>query len=236
MLSREEFNRYNKQVMLEDVGLLGQTMLKEAKVLVIGAGGLGAPLLQYLTSMGVGTIGIVDFDVVEISNLHRQILFTPDDAGMPKVEVTRAKLTKQNPYVSINTYPVVLSEENAEQIFADYDLIVDGCDNFLTRYIVNDTCVKMDKPLVYGSILGYQGQIAIFNYKGSKHLRDLFPEPPNPEDVPSCSENGVMGHVPGIVGLYMCNLVTQLIMEQFKQVNTLLLIDLKTIGMRQIRF
>lgn len=236
MLSREEFNRYNKQVMLEDVGLLGQTMLKEAKVLVIGTGGLGAPLLQYLTSMGVGTIGIVDFDVVEVSNLHRQVLFTPEDAGQLKVEVTKDRLVKQNPYVSITTYPVMLSEENAEQIFADYDIIVDGCDNFLTRYIVNDTCVKMDKPLVYGSILGYQGQIAVFNYKGSKHLRDLFPEPPNPEDVPSCSENGVMGYVPGIVGLHMCNLVTQVILGHFEQANTLFLMDLKTIGMRQIRF
>ncbi|WP_192085924.1 HesA/MoeB/ThiF family protein [Algoriphagus sp. Y33] len=236
MLSREEFNRYNKQVMLEDVGLAGQTMLKEAKILVIGAGGLGAPLLQYLTSMGVGTLGIVDFDVVEISNLHRQILFSPEDAGRLKVDVTKEKLVKQNPYVSITTYPELLSEENAKQIFSDYDFIVDGCDNFLTRYIVNDTCVKMGKPLVYGSILGYQGQVAVFNYKGGKHLRDLFPEPPNAEDVPSCSENGVMGYVPGIVGLYMCDFVTQLIMGQFEQVNTLLLIDLKTIGMRQIRF
>ncbi|WP_439489230.1 HesA/MoeB/ThiF family protein [Algoriphagus sp.] len=236
MLSREEINRYSKQVMLEDVGLLGQSMLKEAKVLVIGAGGLGAPLLQYLTSMGIGTIGIVDFDVVEISNLHRQILFTPDDAGMPKVEVTRAKLVKQNPYVSINTYPVVLSEENAEQIFADYDIIVDGCDNFLTRYTVNDICVKMGKTLVYGSILGYQGQVAVFNHKNSKHLRDLFPEPPKAEDVPNCSENGVMGHVPGIVGLYMCNLVTQLILDQFDQPNTFFLTDLKTLEIRKIRF
>lgn len=236
MISREEFNRYHKQVMLDDVGLLGQINLKEAKVLVIGAGGLGAPMLQYLTSMGIGTIGIVDFDVVEVSNLHRQILFSPEDAGRLKVEVTKEKLLKQNPHVSVNAYPVLLSEDNAEQIFYDYDFIVDGCDNFLTRYIVNDTCVKMGKPLVYGSILGYQGQLAVFNYKGSKHLRDLFPEPPNAEDVPSCSENGVMGHVPGIVGLYMCNIVTQLILGQFQQVNTLFLIDLKAITKRRIRF
>lgn len=236
MLSKEEFNHYQKQVMLDDVGLLGQTKLKEAKVLVIGAGGLGAPLLQYLTSMGIGTIGIVDFDVVEISNLHRQILFSPEDAGRLKVDVTKEKLAKQNPHISINTYPVMLSEENAEQMFSDYDFIVDGCDNFLTRYIVNDTCVKMGKPLVYGSILAYQGQVAVFNHKGSKHLRDLFPEPPNAEDVPSCSENGVMGYVPGIVGLYLCNVVTQLILGQFEQVNTLFLIDLKAIGVRQIRF
>lgn len=236
MLSREEFNRYQKQVMLEDVGLLGQINLKEAKVLVIGAGGLGAPILQYLTSIGIGTIGVVDFDVIEISNLHRQILFSHEDAGRLKVEVTKEKLLKQNPYVSIYTYSVLLSEENAEQIFFDYDFIVDGCDNFLTRYIVNDTCTKMGKPLVYGSILGYQGQVAVFNYKGSKHLRDLFPEPPNAEDVPSCSENGVMGHVPGIVGLYMCNILTQLILGQFQQVNTLFLIDLKTIEMKRILF
>ncbi len=236
MLSKEEYKRYQKQVMLDDVGLLGQTKLKDAKVLVIGAGGLGAPLLQYLTSMGIGTIGIVDFDVVEISNLHRQILFSPEDTGRLKIDVTKEKLAKQNPYISINTYLVLLSEENAEQIFSDYDFIVDGCDNFLTRYIVNDTCVKMGKPLVYGSILGYQGQVAVFNHKGSKHLRDLFPEPPNAEDVPSCSENGVMGYVPGIVGLYLCDVVTQLILGQFEQVNTLFLIDLKTIGVKQLSF
>jgi len=236
MLSKEEYNRYQKQVILEDVGLLGQTKLKQAKVLVIGAGGLGAPTLQYLTSMGIGTIGIVDFDVVELSNLHRQILFSPDDIGRLKVDVTKEKLSKQNPHIVINTYPVLLSEQNAEQLFSDYDIIVDGCDNFLTRYIVNDTCVKIGKPLVYGSILAYQGQVAVFNYKGSKHLRDLFPDPPNAEDVPSCSENGVMGHVPGIVGLYLCNIVTQLILEQFEQVNTLFLIDLKRIGVRELLF
>ena len=236
MLTKEEFNRYNKQVMLEDVGLLGQTKLKQAKVLVIGAGGLGSPILQYLVSMGIGSIGIVDFDTIEVSNLHRQILYGPEDVGRLKAEVAKEKLSKQNPYIDIQVFPVLLSEENAEEIFNKYDIIVDGCDNFLTRYTVNDMCVKLEKPLVYGSILGYQGQLAVFNLNESKNLRDLFPEPPNAEDVPSCSENGVMGYVPGIVGVYMADLVTQIILNQFEKVNTLFLVDVKGIGIQSLKF
>jgi len=236
MLSKEEFQRYSKQVMLEDVGLIGQVKLKQAKVLVIGAGGLGSPILQYLVSMGVGKIGMVDFDVIEISNLHRQILYTSEDVGRKKVEVAKEKLSKQNPFVEIIAYPFLLSDSTAEELFEAYDIIVDGCDNFLTRYTVNDWCVKINKPLVYGSILGFQGQVAVFNYNGSKNLRHLFPEPPNAEDVPSCSENGVMGYVPGIVGLYMCDLVTQLILNQFVKVNTLFLMDLKGIQIQNLKF
>lgn len=236
MLSKEEFNRYQKQIMLEDVGLLGQMKLKQAKVLVIGAGGLGSPILQYLASMGVGTLGVVDFDTIELSNLHRQNIYSTEDIGKLKVDVAKVKLSQQNPEININSYPVLLSEENAVTIFSNYDIIVDGCDNFLTRFTVNDICVKMNKPLVYGSILGYEGQVAVFNLQGSKKLRDIFPEPPNAEDVPSCSENGVMGHVPGIIGLFMSNIVTQLILSQFTQVNTLFLIDLKSIRINQVRF
>ena len=236
MLSKEEFNRYSKQIMLEDVGINGQIKLKQAKVLVIGAGGLGSPILQYLVSMGVGTIGVIDFDVIEVSNLHRQILYGPADVGQPKVEVAVSKLREQNPYIELQAYNELLSETNASAIFSSYDLIVDGCDNFLTRYTVNDVCVALNKPLIYGSILGYQGQLAVFNYQGSKNLRDLFPEPPNAEDVPNCSENGVMGHVPGIVGVYMANLVTQLILGQFQDVNTLFLMDLKGVGVRKLKY
>ena len=236
MLSKEEFNRYTKQIMLEDVGINGQIKLKQAKVLVIGAGGLGSPILQYLVSMGIGTIGVIDFDVIEVSNLHRQILYGPADVGQPKVIVAVEKLRQQNPFIELIAYNELLSEENAAMIFPLYDLIVDGCDNFLTRYNVNDVCVQLNKPLIYGSILGYQGQLAVFNYQGSKNLRDLFPEPPNAEDVPSCSENGVMGHIPGSVGLYMANLVTQLIFGQFEGVNTLFLIDLKGIGITKLRY
>jgi molybdopterin-synthase adenylyltransferase len=236
MLSKEEFNRYQKQIMLEDVGLLGQMKLKQAKVLVIGAGGLGSPILQYLASMGVGTLGVVDFDTIELSNLHRQNIYSTEDIGKLKVDIAKVKLSQQNPEININSYPVLLSEENAATIFLNYDIIVDGCDNFLTRFTVNDICVKMNKPLVYGSILGYEGQVAVFNLQGSKQLRDIFPEPPNAEDVPSCSENGVMGHVPGIIGLFMSNIVTQLILSQFTQVNTLFLIDLKSIRINQVRF
>ena len=236
MLSKEEFNRYTKQIMLEDVGINGQIKLKQAKVLVIGAGGLGSPILQYLVSMGIGTIGVIDFDVIEVSNLHRQILYGPADVGQPKVIVAVEKLRQQNPFIELIAYNELLSEENAAMIFPLYDIIVDGCDNFLTRYNVNDVCVQLNKPLIYGSILGYQGQLAVFNYQGSKNLRDLFPEPPNAEDVPSCSENGVMGHIPGSVGLYMANLVTQLIFGQFEDVNALFLIDLKRIGITKLRY
>ncbi len=236
MLSKEEFNRYTKQIMLEDVGINGQIKLKKAKVLVIGAGGLGSPILQYLVSMGIGTIGVIDFDVIEVSNLHRQILYGPADVGQPKVTVAVEKLRQQNPYIELIAYNELLSEENAAKIFPFYDIIVDGCDNFLTRYTVNDVCVQLNKPLIYGSILGYQGQLAVFNFQGSKNLRDLFPEPPNAEDVPSCSENGVMGHIPGSVGLYMANLVTQLILGQFNDIDTLLLVDLRGLNVLKLKY
>jgi molybdopterin-synthase adenylyltransferase len=236
MLSKEEFKRYQKQVMVGDIGINGQIKIKQSKVAVIGAGGLGCPILQYLTSVGVGTIGVIDFDTIEISNLHRQTLYNSDEVGKPKVEIAIQKLSKQNPQVKLIAHQVSLNEENAEAIISQYDIVVDGCDNFITRYTVNDICVKLNKPLVYGSILNYEGQLAVFNYRGSKNLRDLFPEAPNSEDVPSCDENGVLGTVPGIIGLMMAQEAIQVILERTSIVNTLVIYRTDTLSVRKIAF
>lgn len=236
MLSKEEFKRYQKQIMLNDIGINGQIKLKQSKVAVIGAGGLGCPVLQYLTAVGVGTIGVIDFDTVEESNLHRQVLYTGNDIGQPKVEVAIQKLSKQNPFVKHISHKILLNEENAESILSQYDIVVDGCDNFATRYVVNDVCVKLNKPLVYGSILGYEGQLAVFNYKGSKNLRDIFPEEPNAEDVPNCSENGVLGTVPGIIGSMMAQEMINVILEKPSLINTLFVYNTDSNKQKRISF
>jgi molybdopterin/thiamine biosynthesis adenylyltransferase len=210
----EEIARYSRQFMLEEIGVEGQIKIKQAKILVVGAGGLGCPVLQYLGAAGVGTIGIIDFDKVEIHNLHRQVLFTADDIGKPKAPTAAQKINVANPNVSCIVFNELLQESNAGNIISQFDIVVDGSDNFLTRYLVNDVCVQLNKPLVYGSILKFEGQLAVFNYKGSKNLRDIYPEPPNPEDVPSCSDNGVMGFVPGIIGVYMAGAVIQIILDR----------------------
>ena len=211
----EEINRYSRQFMLDEIGVEGQIKIKEAKVLVVGAGGLGCPVLQYLGAAGVGTIGVIDFDKVEIHNLHRQILFTADDIGKPKAIAAAQKLNAANPNVKCIIFNELLQESNAANIISEFDIVVDGSDNFLTRYLVNDVCVQLNKPLVYGSIFKFEGQLAVFNYKGGKNLRDLYPDHPNPEDVPSCSENGVMGFVPGIIGVYMAGAVIQIILDRY---------------------
>lgn len=226
MFSENEAKRYSKQTILDEVGLLGQVKLKQARVAVIGAGGLGCPLIQYLAASGIGTIGIVDFDIIEHSNLHRQVLYGPADVGRKKAEVAREKVLIQNPDAGIELFDCALTDENAEEILSQFDLVIDGCDNFLTRYTVNDACVKLGLPLVYGSILGFQGQLAVFNYRGSKNLRDIFPEPPNAEDVPNCSDNGVLGVVPGIIGTLMANEALKCILELPVLTDTYLVIDL----------
>jgi molybdopterin/thiamine biosynthesis adenylyltransferase len=220
--SGEEISRYSRQFMLDEIGVEGQIKIKQAKVLVVGAGGLGCPVLQYLGGAGVGTIGIIDFDKVEIHNLHRQILFTTDDVGMPKATAAAKKINAANPNINCIVFNELLQEINAENIISQFDIVVDGSDNFLTRYLVNDVCVKLKKTLVYGSILKFEGQLAVFNYKGGKNLRDLYPDHPNPEDVPSCSENGVMGFVPGIIGVYMAGAVLQIILDSYINGNLLL--------------
>jgi len=221
IFSKEELVRYSRQLSLTEIGIAGQEKIKKAKVLVIGAGGLGCPLLQYLTGAGVGTIGIIDFDIVELHNLHRQILFSIEDVGKAKVIVASEKLKKQNPHVNFIVFNEMLNETNAEKIISQFDIIADGSDNFLTRYISNDTCVKLKKPLVYGGIFKFEGQLAVFNYNGSKNLRDIYPEPPNAEDVPNCSEVGVLGAVPGIIGTYMAVETINAILEKTKMSNRL---------------
>ena len=199
-------------MMLPEIGDSGQEKLKKAKVLVIGAGGLGCPVLQYIGTAGVGTIGIVDFDKIEIHNLHRQILYTENQVGQAKATTAKSVLESLNPLITVTAFEEKLTIENATEIIQNFDIVVDGSDNFTTRYLVNDTCVTLGKSLVYGSILKYEGQLAVFNHKGSKNLRDLFPEPPNPKDVPNCNLNGVMGTLPGIIGTMMGHETLKLIM------------------------
>lgn len=207
----QEFLRYNRQTMLPEIGDSGQEKLKKAKVLVIGAGGLGCPILQYIATAGVGTIGIIDFDIIEIHNLHRQILYTEKHLGQSKAIIAKSVLESLNPLIKIDAFQEKLTLDNAIQIIGDFDIIVDGSDNFATRYLVNDTCVTLGKTVVYGSILGFEGQLAVFNYQKSKNLRDLFPEPPNPKDVPNCSLNGVLGTLPGMIGTMMAHETLKLI-------------------------
>mgnify|MGYP006281308727 CR=1 FL=1 len=209
-LSRSELLRYSRHMAMPEFGIEGQQKLKNSRVLVIGCGGLGAPLLHYLAAAGVGTIGILDFDEVEDSNLQRQVLFGTDDIGQPKVEVAKEKLLKLNPHIEIQTHHTQLTSENALETLKNYDVIADGTDNFPTRYLVNDACVMLNKVNVYGSIFRFEGQVSVFNYidengNAGPNYRDLFPTPPPPGMVPSCAEGGVLGVLPGIVGSLQVN-------------------------------
>ena len=232
----QEFLRYNRQMMLPEIGDAGQEKLKKAKVLVIGAGGLGCPVLQYIATAGVGTIGIVDFDKVEIHNLHRQILYTENQVGQAKSTTAKSVLENLNPLIDIIAFEEKLTAENAVRIIQNFDMVVDGCDNFATRYLINDTCVTLGKSLVYGSILKYEGQLAVFNHEGSKNLRDLFPEPPNSEDVPNCNLNGVMGSLPGIIGTMMAHETLKLIMDLPILENELVLFNTLNWSFNKLKF
>jgi molybdopterin/thiamine biosynthesis adenylyltransferase/rhodanese-related sulfurtransferase len=200
MLEPEEIQRYNRQILIPEFGLNGQTRLKNAKVLVIGCGGLGSPILLYLTAAGVGTLGIVENDKIDISNLQRQILYSSLVVGLAKISETVNRLTELNPLVKIKQYPTRLCVGNALEIIKDYDIVIDGTDNFPTRYLVNDACVMLNKPFVYGAIHRFEGQITVFNHQNSATYRDLFPTPPPPEQAPNCAEAGVLGVLPGIIG------------------------------------
>ncbi len=199
------YNRYQRQIQLKEIGQVGQNKMAQAKVLVIGAGGLGCPALQYLAAAGVGTIGIVDFDVVEISNLQRQILYSVDDIGKSKAITAAKKLEALNPEIKIESCNIQITNKNALEILENYDIIIDGSDNFATRYLINDACILLDKPLIYGAVLRFEGQIGVFNLAdkdtNSKiNYRDLFPKPPDFASAISCSEVGVLGVIPGIIG------------------------------------
>lgn len=199
-LNNDEVRRYSRHLIMPEVGVEGQRKLKKAKVLCIGAGGLGSPAALYLAAAGVGTLGLVDFDAVDFSNLQRQVLFSTDDVGRPKIKAAADRLKGLNPNIRIIGHETALNSSNALDIFRDYDVIVDGTDNFPTRYLTNDACVLLGKPNVYGSIFRFDGQVSIFATKGGPCYRCLYPEPPPPGLVPSCAEGGVLGVLPGVVG------------------------------------
>lgn len=211
-LLKEEYERYSRHLILPEVGLEGQKRLKAASVLCIGSGGLGSPLLLYLAAAGIGRIGLVDFDVVDYSNLQRQVIHGTSWVGKPKIESAKNRILEINPYCQVDLYETRLSSENALDIFRPYDIVVDGTDNFPTRYLVNDACVLLDKPNVYGSIFRFEGQATVFNYEGGPNYRDLYPEPPPPGMVPSCAEGGVLGILPGIIGVIQATETVKIIL------------------------
>lgn len=237
MLSTEENLRYDRHLRLQGFGAEAQQRLKQAKVLVIGAGGLGCPVLQYLAAAGVGTIGIVDGDTVSLSNLQRQPLYTPADIGKNKAETAAERLKAFNSLVTYEVYPFFLRADNALDLIARFDVVVDGSDSFATRYLVNDACVITQKPLVYGAVFRFEGQVAVFNHQGSATYRCLFPEPPLPHEMPACSEAGVLGVLPGIVGMWQANEVIKLLTGIGKPLaNTLMTIDLLNNRTETFRF
>lgn len=198
--SKDEYQTYSRHIILPEVGLEGQKRLKAASVLCIGTGGLGSPLLMYLAAAGIGRIGIVDFDIVDQSNLQRQIIHGTDWVGKPKIESAKNRILGINPYCQVDLYETALTSANALEIIEPYDIVVDGTDNFPTRYLTNDACVLLNKPNVYGSIFRFEGQATVFNYQDGPNYRDLYPEPPPPGMVPSCAEGGVLGALCGIIG------------------------------------
>ena len=230
-LSKEEILRYSRHLIMPEVGMEGQQKLKAARVLCIGTGGLGSPLALYLAAAGVGTLGLVDFDVVDFTNLQRQIIHFTSDVGRSKLESAKEKIAAINPFVTVRTFEGRLTSQNALQIFAGFDIIVDGTDNFPTRFLVNDACVLTGKPNVYGSIFRFEGQASVFAAKEGPCYRCLYPEPPPPGMVPSCAEGGVLGILPGLVGLIQATEAIKLILGTGEPlIGRLLLVD--ALGMR----
>jgi len=235
-LTNEEILRYSRHLIMPEVGMEGQLKLKKAKVLLIGTGGLGAPLGLYLAAAGVGKLGLVDFDVVDFTNLQRQVTFGSSDVGKPKSEAARARLSNLNPDIQVQAFDTKLTSENALELFKDFDIIVDGTDNFPTRYLVNDACVLLGKPNVYGSIFRFEGQVTIFGMPGGPCYRCLYPEPPPPGLVPSCAEGGVLGVLPGIVGSIQAMETIKLILGSGRNLTgRLLLFDALEMGFREFK-
>ena len=236
ILSPEELARFNRHIILPQVGLEGQERLKQAKVLCIGTGGLGSPISLYLSAAGVGTLGLVDFDVVDDSNLQRQIAHSTADIGRPKVESARDKLIGINPHLQVNLHGDGIRRDNVRQIVSQYDLVVDGTDNFPTRYLVNDACVLEGKPLIYASIFQFEGQATVFNYKQGPCYRCLYPEPPPPGLVPSCAEGGVLGVLPGVIGVIQATEAVKIILERGNVLSgRLLLYDALDMRFREVK-
>ena len=235
-LSQEEILRYSRHLIIPDVGLTGQRRLKAARVLLIGAGGLGSPLALYLAAAGVGHLGLVDFDVVDVSNLQRQVLHGTRDIGRPKLESARARVADVNPHVELTTYETILDSSNALEILEGYDIVIDGTDNFPTRYLVNDACVILGKPNVYGSIFRFEGQASVFATEQGPCYRCLFPEPPPPGMVPSCAEGGVLGVLPGLIGTIQATETIKLILGIGEPlIGRLLLVDALSARFRTVK-
>ncbi len=235
-LSREEIARYSRHLILDEVGMEGQTKLKNSAVLCIGTGGLGSPLLMYLAAAGVGRIGIVDFDVVDESNLQRQVLHGTSSVGVAKVQSAAERIADLNPNVQVDIYEEALTSDNALRIFEGYDVVVDGTDNFPTRYLVNDACVMLGKPNVYGSIFKFEGQASVFNYQDGPNYRDLYPEPPPPGLVPSCAEGGVLGILPGVIGCIQATETLKILLGKGTSLSgRLLLYDAMNMRFRELK-
>lgn len=236
MLLPAEHKRYQKHLNLPEVGVEGQLKLKNASVLVVGAGGLGCPVLLYLTAAGVGTIGVVDPDVVDISNLQRQVLYTTNELGKSKAKAAVAHLQKLNPEITFDTYSVAFDADNARSIAESYDVVVDCTDNFKTRYLINDVCVVLDKPFVYGAIHRFEGQVAVLNHQNGPTYRCLFPEFPNEMEIPNCNDTGVLGVLPGVIGTYQATEVIKMITGIGETLSQhLLMIDLLAMSFQKIK-
>lgn len=235
-LSNEEVMRYSRHLILPEVGMEGQLKLKKAKIILIGAGGLGAPLGLYLAAVGVGRVGIVDFDVVDLSNLQRQVIHGTGDLGRKKLDSAADKMLDINPHLQIEKYDVALTSENALEILRDYDIVIDGTDNFLTRYLVNDACVLLKKPNIYGSIYRFEGQATVFAYEDGPCYRCLYPEPPPPGLVPSCAEGGVLGILPGMIGIIQATEAVKIILGEGTTLKgRLLLYDAMNMAFRELK-
>jgi len=235
-LSRDEIRRYSRHLIMPEVTLDGQLKLKRARVLCVGAGGLGSPLTLYLAAAGVGTIGVVEFDTVDLTNIQRQILYATSDVGRPKLEAARERLTRLNPEIEVVPHPIRLSSSNVMDVIREYDIVADGTDNFPTRYLVNDACVLSGKPNVYASIFRFEGQLSVFDARRGPCYRCLFPEPPPPGLVPSCADGGVLGVLPGIVGSLQALEVIKLILGKGEPlVGRLVLFDALEFSFREVK-
>lgn len=236
VLSNDEIRRYSRHLIMPEVGMAGQTALKQASVLLIGAGGLGSPLALYLAAAGVGHLGLVDFDVVDESNLQRQVIHGTSTLGQPKLESARQRINDLNPFVEVTTYNTGISSDNALDLIRPYDIVIDGTDNFPTRYLVNDASVMLGKPNVYGSIFRFEGQASVFGMKEGPCYRCLYPEPPPPGLVPSCAEGGVFGVLPGIVGTIQATEAIKLIIGKGEPlIGRLLLFDALEMRFRELK-
>ncbi|HEY3377664.1 MAG TPA: molybdopterin-synthase adenylyltransferase MoeB [Armatimonadota bacterium] len=235
-LTFDEELRYSRHLILPGVGLAGQERLKRARVLLVGAGGLGSPVALYLAAAGVGTLAIADADTVDVTNLHRQVLHRTTDVGRPKVESAHDALDALNPLVNITPLRLRITAENARELIATYDVVVDGTDNFPTRYLLNDACALLGKPLVFGSIFRFAGQVTVFDARRGPCYRCLFPEPPAPESVPTCAEGGVLGVLPGLIGMIQATETLKLLLDLGESlIGRLLMVDAETMRFREVR-